>query len=70
MSKEYTLAEAAAITGLKYEKLKVGSRRGLLHTEVRLKGSKPYKVITAETLAALLQERETGGYEDLKTTVV
>lgn len=66
MSKEYTLAEAAAITGLKYEKLKVDSRRGLLPTEVRLQGNRPYKVITAETLANLLQKRETGGYEDLK----
>lgn len=42
------------------------SRRGLLPTEVRFTGNRPYKVITAETLAALLQKRETGGYEDLK----
>ncbi|WP_373533479.1 tyrosine-type recombinase/integrase [Vampirovibrio sp.] len=66
MSKEYTLSEAAAITGLKYEKLKVDSRRGLLPTEVRLNGNKPYKVITAETLAKLLQNQEAGGYSDLK----
>ncbi|MEB3286210.1 MAG: tyrosine-type recombinase/integrase [Vampirovibrionales bacterium] len=66
MGKEYTLTEAAAITGEKYEKLKVDSRRGILPTEVRFNGKKPYKVISAETLALLLQKKNFGGYEALK----
>lgn len=66
MEKEYTLAEAATITGEKYEKLKVDSRRGILPTEVRYNGQKPYKVISAETLALLLQEKDSGGYDALK----
>lgn len=66
MAKEYTLAEAASITGEKYEKLKVDSRRGILPTEVRFNGSKPYKVITAETLANLLNKKTDSGYAALK----
>jgi hypothetical protein len=38
----------------------------LLPIEVRFQGNKPYKVITAETLANLLQKKNAGGFADLK----
>lgn len=66
MGKEYRLAEVAQITGLQLEKLKIDSRRGHLPVEIRYEGKKPYKVITAETLAELLKDRDAGGYADLK----
>jgi site-specific recombinase XerD len=66
VSKEYRLTEAAQITGIQLEKLKIDSRRGHLPVEIRYEGKKPYKVITAETLATLLQRKESNGYAELK----
>ncbi|MEB3288207.1 MAG: tyrosine-type recombinase/integrase [Vampirovibrionales bacterium] len=66
MSREYKLAEVAQITGLHLEKLKIDSRRGHLPTEIRVEGKKAYKVITAETLANLLQQKDNDGYTELK----
>lgn len=66
MSKLYKLSEAADILGENLETLKTKSKRGELPTEIEYEGKKPYKVITAETLANLLQNKGSGGYEDLK----
>lgn len=66
MSKLYRLSEAADILGENLETLKTKSKRGELPTQIEYEGKKPYKVITAETLANLLQNKDSGGYAELK----
>ena len=66
MSKTYKLSEVEAITGINLNTLKTDSKRGDLPTELIYEGKKPYKVITAETLANLLQKKDSGGYQELK----
>jgi site-specific recombinase XerD len=66
VSKLYRLTEAADILGENLETLKTKSKRGELPTQLEYEGKKPYKVITAETLANLLQNKDSGGYADMK----
>jgi site-specific recombinase XerD len=66
MSKLYRLSEAADILGENIETLKTKSKRGELPTQIEYEGKKPYKVITAETLANLLQNKSSDDYTELK----
>lgn len=66
MSKVYKLAEVAVITGINLDTLKTDSKRGHLPTQLVYEGKKTIKVVTAETLANLLQKKDSGGYAELK----
>jgi site-specific recombinase XerD len=66
VSKQYKLSEAAKILGEKLETLRTKAKRGEIPTETTYEGNRPCKVISAETLANLLQNIDTSSYEDLK----
>jgi hypothetical protein len=66
MSKFYKLSEVADITEIKLETLRTDSKRGFLPTQLIQEKQKTVKVITAETLALLLQKKDSGSYADLK----
>jgi integrase len=66
MSKLYKLSEAAEILGENLETIKTKSKRGEIPTQIEYEGKKPFKVISAETLANLLQNKGNDGYSELK----
>lgn len=70
MKKQFTLREASEISGVKVETLKTKVKRNQLPSEIRLKGRKPERVISWDTLQTLCTNSAVKDYEALFTQYI